>query len=108
MSPLHVIGDRDTVLAFALGGIPGDVVETPREARHAVEAVAMPEPDGAQGSQPTLLLITQETARGIRDVLDRLLVDQDAPLVLEIPGFAEPAGESEAGSFVKRILGGRR
>ena len=37
--PIQVLGDRDTVLAFALGGVPGRAVQTGDEARAAIDAM---------------------------------------------------------------------
>lgn len=106
MNPIQIIGDRETVLAFGLGGVPGQVAETADETRAAVDTVvSMVRNDGGPVQHPTLLLITHGSATLIRDHLDRLILDARGPLVLEIPGFGEPAGKSPAERFVGRVLG---
>jgi vacuolar-type H+-ATPase subunit F/Vma7 len=106
MTPIEVVGDRDTVLAFQLGGVPGRIVETAEEARAAVAAaVAAVHRDGGPARRPVLLLVTRGTAEPIREYLDRVILDRAGPLVLEIPGFGEPAGERPVERFVERVLG---
>jgi vacuolar-type H+-ATPase subunit F/Vma7 len=102
MTPLTIIGDRETVLAFRLGGVPGQVVETPAEARAAVAAAHR---ERRPGDPPALVVVTRGTAEHIRDYLDGVMLDPAAPLVLEIPGFGEPAGERPVERFVERVLG---
>jgi vacuolar-type H+-ATPase subunit F/Vma7 len=106
MSSVRLIGDRDTVLAFALGGVPGSVVHTSEEARAAIDAaVREVQSDGPATRQPLLLLVTHGTAQRVRDDLDRIMLDPGAPLVLEIPGVGEALGESPVERFVQRVLG---
>lgn len=103
---MTVVGDRDTVLAFQLGGVPGQVVHTAEEARAAVAAtVAALRRDGGPARQPPLLLVTRGTAERIREYLDRVMLDPAGPLVLEVPGFGEPTGERPVERFVERVLG---
>jgi vacuolar-type H+-ATPase subunit F/Vma7 len=105
MNPVQVVGDHNTVQAFALGGVPGHVVHTADEARTAMDAVIEALRSGGGPVQhPTLVLITHRTADRIREYLDRLILDTHGPLVLEIPGFAEPLGESPLERFVARVL----
>jgi len=106
MEPVRVLGDRDTVLAFTLGGVPGRVVQTADEARAAVDAAVREVRDGG-GSvhRPLLLLITEPTAERIRDYLDHLVLQANGPLVLEIPGFGAGKGQRQAERFVRRVLG---
>ena len=106
MTPISVIGDRDTVLAFQLGGVPGQVVQTAEEARAAIDAaVAAMQHDGGPARHPLLLLVTGGAAARIRADLDRVMLDPAGPLVLEIPGFGEPMGERPVERFVERVLG---
>ncbi len=108
MSPIQVLGDAETVLAFALGGIPGRVVRTVDEARAAMEsAVSDVHAAAAAERQPVLLLVTQGTAELIRTDLNRVMLDSRGPLVLEIPGFGESLGRSSLERFVQRVLGVR-
>lgn len=106
MNPLYVIGDADTVLAFALGGVPGQVVHSADDARAAIEAVvATVHHAGGPTHQPTLLLVTTATAERIRDYLDTVGLDANAPLILEFTGFSDPPTESRVERFVGRVLG---
>ena len=106
MNAIQVIGDADTVLAFALGGIPGQVVRTAEEARTALEAVVTAvHHGGGPVQQPTLLLITSGTAERIRDALDTAILDPNAPLILEFSGFGDTPGASPVERFVGRVLG---
>ena len=105
MNPLHVIGDPETVLAFALGGVPGDAVHSAAEARAAVDTLAGAVRDaGGPVRAPILILMTGAVAAGIRAYLDALVLDAAAPLILEIPGFAEPSGRYGGDRFVERVL----
>jgi vacuolar-type H+-ATPase subunit F/Vma7 len=106
MNAIEIIGDPTTVLAFALGGVPGRVAETADEARAAIEAVVneVRSHDGPVRS-PTLLLVTQGTADRIREYLDGVILDASGPLVVEIPGFGEPQRKSPVARFVARVLG---
>ncbi|HSP96581.1 MAG TPA: V-type ATP synthase subunit F [Candidatus Dormibacteraeota bacterium] len=106
MTPIRVLGDRDTVLAFQLGGVPGQVVQTAAEARAALDAaVAEVHREGGPARRPVLLLVTHGTAERIREDLDRAMLDPAGPLVLEIPGLGEATGERPVERFVERVLG---
>jgi vacuolar-type H+-ATPase subunit F/Vma7 len=99
-----VIGDADTVLAFSLAGIRGCAVETPGEAESRIRAAAA-EARGQSPPRATVLLVTAGIARHARGVLDRVTLAGGGPLVLEIPGVGEPAGESALDDLVHRLLG---
>ncbi len=105
MSAIRVIGDRDTVLAFALGGVRGSVPETPAEARTALRAV-VDEVRAAGGVRrhPTLVVVTRTVADGIRNEIDALTLDPAGPLVLEIPAVHETGGERRSRSVLERVL----
>lgn len=108
MSSLQVLGDPDTVLAFALGGIPGHAVHTAADARQAVaEAVEGARATAGTGTATRLLVITGRVAQMARDLLDAAAVDAHGLLVLEIPGFGETPGHDPVGQFVERVLGVR-
>jgi vacuolar-type H+-ATPase subunit F/Vma7 len=106
MTPIHVIGDAETVLAFAVGGVSGHVANGADEARRALEALGHAMHDGGGPSRhPVLVLVTQGTARLIRSFLDQLILDASGPLVVEIPGVGEALGEARAEWLVERVLG---
>jgi vacuolar-type H+-ATPase subunit F/Vma7 len=105
-APIAIVGDRDTVLAFQLGGVPGQAVHSADEACAAIaEVVAAVHRDGGPTRLPVLLLVTWGTASGIRSYLDEVMVDPGGPLILEIPGLGEPTGERPVERFVERVLG---
>ena len=80
----HVIGDEDTVLGFRFAGIPGEQVETPDEARAALErAVAMPDIG--------ILILTDTVADTIRDEVNAVRFRRPRPLVVEVPSPAGPS-----------------
>jgi vacuolar-type H+-ATPase subunit F/Vma7 len=106
MTPIHVIGDAETVLAFAVGGVSGHVVSRADEARSVFETLGDAMHDGGGPSrQPVLVFVTQGTARLIRSFLDQLILDATGPLVVEIPGVGETLGEARAEWLVERVLG---
>jgi vacuolar-type H+-ATPase subunit F/Vma7 len=109
MSAIEIIGDRETVLAFGLGGVPGHVVASSDEARAALDALVRAY-RGADRTRRdvTLVLVTQRAADGMRDVLNRLVFDAQGPLVLEVPGFGDPRHDDPLARFVDRVLGVRR
>ncbi|HYC22544.1 MAG TPA: V-type ATP synthase subunit F [Candidatus Bathyarchaeia archaeon] len=90
MNDLRVIGDRETVLAFALGGVPGQVAESAQAARDSLQALLdEAAAEDLAAPRPRLVLITRGAAAGVRDLIDRLVLAAPGPLILEIPGFAE-------------------
>ena len=106
MTTVELVGDADTVLAFALGGVPGHVVQTAGEAEMTVASVVRRVRDaGGLLSCPTLLLITHSAAALIRGYLNTVMLDPAAPVVLEIPGFGEALDVSPLAGFVRRVLG---
>ncbi|MFI5397312.1 MAG: V-type ATP synthase subunit F [Candidatus Binatia bacterium] len=101
MSPLQVIGDAETVLAFALGGVPGRIADTADEACAAVEEVRnQVHAAGGPKQRPVLLVVTNGIAGRIRDYLQRVMLDARGPVILEVPGF----GESSEGGSVQRVV----
>ncbi len=108
MNPIQVVGDADTVLAFALGGIPGQIAGNASEAHAALETIVNEvRTEGGPVRSPALVLVTQRVAHLIREYLNEVGLDPSAPLVLEIPGFADGGGERPLERFVERVLGVR-
>lgn len=107
MNPVSIVGDSRTVLAFALGGVPGRAAGTAAQTRAALEAAVAEARTAAPGARAALLLVTRGAANFVREELDLLTLDPTAPLIVEIPGFGEPAGESRVERFVERVLGVR-
>lgn len=80
---LFVIGDGETVLGFAFAGVPGEVVETPEEARQAFSQVL-------KDRQVKILVITASAADLIREEVDRARIEAHVPVVVEVPGPEGP------------------
>ena len=108
MSAIQLIGDANTVLAFALGGVPGAVAQNSVDALAAIQSVR-----DAVGTQPgpsrspVVLLVTQQVADSIREHLTALVLETRSVLVIEIPGFSEIAGPNPLRRFVEKVLGVR-
>jgi V/A-type H+-transporting ATPase subunit F len=80
----YVIGDEDTVLGFRYAGVPGDFVETPDQARAALERVARMPDVG-------ILIVTDVVADRIREEVNAIRFGRAAPLVVEVPGPGGPS-----------------
>lgn len=94
-----VVGSAEVVAAFALAGVSGRVVEDRRESVSALEELA--------GREDVKILAVEEAhAEKARDVIDRLKLDAQAPLVVELPGIEGPlAGRRTALDLVRQALG---
>lgn len=79
---MMLIGDSDTVLAFALAGVQGLVVQS--------EADLSPILDSLDAKEIGLILITEIIAERNRALIDGLLMNPEGPLVLEIPDSKGP------------------
>lgn len=80
---IYCIADEDTVRGFRLAGVSGQAVASASEAVLAVESVAA-QPDCA------IILLTEKVADSIRPQVDRLLLESQQPLIVEIPGSDGP------------------
>ena len=105
MNPLVVLGDADTVLAFALGGVRGHVAQSVEQAQAAWHDLLGEE---STHDPPALVLVTHAVAAHLRDELAQLRRQAAAPLVVEIRGFAEAPQESTSARLVGRMLGAGR
>lgn len=76
---LCCIADEDTVRGFRLAGVAGQAVSTSAEALAALERAAA---DPACG----LVILTEAVASGIRGPVERMRLERDQPLIVEIPG----------------------
>ena len=100
MNDIAVIGDRDTVLAFALGGIEGYVVADADGARQALERARRSNVDA-----PTkLVLVTQTVADLLGGLAELDGAPSSLPLVLEIPGFGEGEKRRSLQQLLTRVL----
>ncbi|HVM96278.1 MAG TPA: V-type ATP synthase subunit F [Candidatus Acidoferrales bacterium] len=105
MSDIAVIGDRDTVIAFQLGGIDGYVVDDAESARRAVaQACDVARRTEDATARTKLLLVTHHVVSLIREGFDADELESSMPMVLEIPGFAEPGGQRPLQKLLARVL----
>jgi vacuolar-type H+-ATPase subunit F/Vma7 len=79
---IAVIADPDTVLAFRLAGIAGQV------AHSAADVAALV--DQLRREEMGLMLITEALADGNRELVEKLLLEPGGPLIVEIPEFKGP------------------
>lgn len=96
---LFCIGDEDTVLGFGLAGIKGQVTRSPDETLAALDRVCA-RPDIG------MLLITEQLAEGIRLRIDQHRLEQNRPLIVEVPGPTGPLrGRSGLQHVVQAAMG---
>lgn len=73
-----VIGDDDVVLGFDLVGVRGRIATSPDEAESALQLALSDREIG-------IILITERVAELIRPLVDKHVLGESFPLVLEIP-----------------------
>lgn len=79
---IFVLADPDTALAFSLAGIKGQAVSSESEVSVMLANLKQKEIG--------LVLITERLAEKNREVIDRILLEPDRPLILEIPDIQGP------------------
>ncbi|MBN2414752.1 V-type ATP synthase subunit F [bacterium] len=95
----YIIGDEDTVLGFRLAGIEGRHVDTPEEAREALDAAFHLEDIG-------IIVITERTAQSIREQVDRYTYTTTFPLIIEIPDRLGPLeGRGSIREMIRAAVG---
>ena len=95
----YCIADEDTVRGFRLAGVPGRAVTTPQEAAAALaHAAARPE--------VSIVILTDIVAADIRQDVDRIRLELDRPLIVEIPGPEGPMpGRKTLRQLVQEAVG---
>jgi V/A-type H+-transporting ATPase subunit F len=73
-----VIGDEDTVLGFGIVGVPGRMASNEEEARRAFNELL-------EDREVSIIIITERVADRIRPLVDRYMLTQSFPLIVEIP-----------------------
>ena len=73
-----LIGDEDAVLGFGVVGVPGKVATTPDEAREAFELFL-------KDKDIAIVIMTERIADMMRSVVDKYLLTESFPLIVEIP-----------------------
>jgi len=96
---IYVLGSQEVVAALALAGLPGREI-VGKAALHA--ALAAPE----VSASARILVIEEDISRLDRGEIDRMKLDPEGPLVVEIPGIRGPAGERRTPlDLVRQALG---
>lgn len=93
------IADEDTVRGFRLAGIPGRVAATAQETEAALaEAVSR--------SEFGIVILTDAVAAGIRPQIEKIRLEREQPLLLEIPGPEGPLAACKSlGQLVQEAVG---
>lgn len=73
-----IIGDEDSVLGFGIVGVSGKVATNPDEATSAFQAVL-------EDKETCIIIITERVADMIRPVVQKYLLTESFPLIVEIP-----------------------
>ena len=98
---MHVIGDPDAVLGFALVGLTGQVANTAREVEEALEAAA-------RSPEIGVIFVTERAASLVPEAMDGYRRAREGPLVVEIPGPEGPqAQRSSLRDVITRATGVR-
>lgn len=93
------IADEDTVRGFRLAGVEGRVTKTGVETMRALED-ALRFPDCA------IVIMTHEAAHSIGDMIEKVRLERDCPLIVIIPGpQGTPAGAVSLRKFVQEAVG---
>ncbi|HVV72330.1 MAG TPA: V-type ATP synthase subunit F [Verrucomicrobiae bacterium] len=93
------IADERTVRGFRLAGIAGQVVTTATQAAAALDKAAE-EPDCG------VILVSQRVAAGIRHHVERIQLERERPLIVEIPGPEGPVpGRRSLRELVQEAVG---
>jgi len=94
-----VLGSAEMTAAFAMGGMDGRAVRDRAGLRAELEKCRRREEIG-------ILVIEEKLARLEQDEIDRLKLDPQAPLIVEVPGFEGPLPERQTPlDVVRRALG---
>ena len=73
-----IIGDENTVLGFGVAGVSGEVAANADEARQAFGALL-------EDKEVCIIIMTERIADMIRSVVDKYLLTESFPLIVEIP-----------------------
>jgi vacuolar-type H+-ATPase subunit F/Vma7 len=87
---IHVIADAETYLVFALAGLKGQAVKSGAD----VPAIL----NGLTRESAGLVLITEALARSNREAIDRMMMNPDTPLIVEIPDIHGPLPQKALGT----------
>ena len=91
---IFILADPDTYLTFALAGIKGQAVQSSTEVADVLENL--------NRKQIGMILITEDLAEKNRKLIDRILLQPNGPLIVEIPDFR--GSKSKRPKTAERIL----
>lgn len=99
MSSIAVLGDKDTVTGFKLGGIKeGRAVESSEEARSNIKNLI--------DEGYSIILITEKIALENRIFIESLTKDSALPMIIEIPDKTGSLGGGDPmNDLIKRVIG---
>ncbi len=92
------IGGKAFVTGFVLGGVSGEYVSNASEALQKIEKLLK---DPSVG----LIMVSDDTAKPIRDQLTALRSNRPVPLIYEVPGPGSKAERVEYRAMLRSILG---
>ncbi len=96
---IYVLGDKNTVLGFALVGIPGMVVRSQETFASALE-------DQLNRPDLRLLFITQQAAAFDQERVDQIKSASSlSPIVVELPGAESAEGGRSLRELVQLAVG---
>ena len=78
-----VIGDEDTVVGFRYAGVDGQIVDLPQEAIQAFKKAI-------NNPQIGILIITQQIAQNLNDLIETKRMEGGNPVIVEIPNRTGP------------------
>lgn len=88
------IADEDTVRGFRLAGVDAMVVKTPDEAMKAID-------EAISQTDYGVVILNERIASWIRPQIDRIRMEINRPLIVEIPG---PEGPVEARKSLREFV----
>lgn len=96
---LFCIADEDTVRGFRLAGVDGEAVDDAKSAKAAMDRVLSHPEIG-------LVILTDVVASEIQTEVDRIRMECESPLLVEIPGPDGPMpGRKSLRQFVQEAVG---
>jgi vacuolar-type H+-ATPase subunit F/Vma7 len=95
---IFVIGDKHTLLGFALVGVPGKVPADVEQARTTLDELLTQE-------DIDLILITEDLTAQMRDRVDDLRLHRLHPVIVEIPGSKPGQPTRSLRDIVQQVVG---
>ncbi len=94
-----VLGDKESVLLFALEGAEGKVIENQDEAIEEIRRIKKSKSYG-------ILIVTEEVSQWASEAIMQLRFSKDLPLVLDIPGARGPVeAMKNLADYIKEAVG---